>query len=65
MVLSGFRRFGNFSFTNQRSKSNIGCPQQPPTEKVLKSVKIRIFADPFHKKGPVLVILGPRIIKPS
>ena len=30
-------------------KSNIGCPQQPPTEKVLKSVKIWIFDDPFHK----------------
>ena len=45
-------------------KSNIDCPQQPPTEKVLKSVKIWIFDDPFHKNGPVLVILEPGIIKP-
>ena len=45
-------------------KSNIGCPQQPLTEKVLKAVKIWIFNDPFHKNGPVLVILVPGIIKP-
>ena len=37
-------------------KSNIGCPQQPLTEKVLKSVKNWIFDDPFHKNGPGLVI---------
>ena len=46
-------------------KSNIGCPQQPLTEKVLKSVKNWIFDDPFHKNGPVLVILVPGIIEPS
>ena len=46
-------------------KSNISCPQQPLTEKVLKSVKNWIFNDPFHKNGPVLVILVPRIIEPS
>ena len=46
-------------------KSNIGCPQQPLTEKVLKSVKNWIFDDPFHKNGPVLVIFVPRIIEPS
>ena len=46
-------------------KSNIGCPQQPLTEKVLKSVKNWIIDDPFHKNGPVLVILVPGMIKPS
>ena len=44
-------------------KSNIGCPEQPPTEKVLKSEKIWIFDDPFHKNGPVLVILVQGIIQ--
>ena len=44
-------------------KNNIGCPQQPPAEKMLKSVKIWIFDHLFHKNGPVLVILVPRIIK--
>jgi hypothetical protein len=29
------------------------------------SVKIWIFDDPFHKKGPVLVILVPGMIQPS
>jgi hypothetical protein len=28
-------------------------------------VKIWIFDDPFHKKGPILVILMPLMIKPS
>ena len=37
-------------------KSSIGWPQQPLTEIVLISVKNWIFDDPFHKKGPVLVI---------
>ena len=46
-------------------KSNIGWPQQPPTEKVLISVKICIFDDTFYKKGPVLVILVPEMIQPS
>ena len=46
-------------------KSNIGWPQQPPTEKVLISVKIWIFDDTFYKKGPVLVILVPGMIQPS
>ena len=46
-------------------KSNIGWPQQPPTEIVLISVKNWIFDDPFHKKGPVLVILVPGMIQPS
>ena len=44
-------------------KNNIGCPQQPPAKKMLKSVKIWIFDHLFHKNGPVLVILVPRIIK--
>ena len=43
-------------------ESNTNWPQQPPTEIVLISVKNWIFDDPFHKKGPVLVIL---IIQPS
>ena len=46
-------------------KSNIGWPQQPAIEKVLISVKIWIFDDTFYKKGPVLVILVPRMIQPS
>ena len=46
-------------------KSNIGCPQQPSTEKRFKSVKIWIFDDPFHQNGPVLVILVPVIIRPA
>ena len=29
------------------------------------SVKNWIFDDPFHQKGPVLVILVPGVIKPS
>ena len=33
-------------------KSNIGWPQQPLTEKVLKSVQSWIFDDTFHKNGP-------------
>ena len=51
MVASGFRRVGYLSFMNQISKSNMGWPQQPPTEKVLKSVKRMIFDDPFHRNG--------------
>ena len=46
-------------------KSNTCCPQQPLTKKVLNSVKIWIYDDPFHKNGPVLVILVPGIIEPS
>jgi hypothetical protein len=46
-------------------KNYIGWPQQPLTEKVLKSVKIWIFDDPFHKNRPVLVILVSGIIEPS
>ena len=46
-------------------KSNIGWPQQPLTEIVLISVKNWIFDDPFHKKGPVMVILVPGMIQPS
>ena len=45
-------------------KSNIGWPQQPPTEMLLISVKNWIFEDPFHKKGPALVILVPGMIQP-
>ena len=46
-------------------KRNIGWPQQPLTEIVLISVKNWIFDDPFHKKGPVMVILVPGMIQPS
>ena len=46
-------------------KSNISCPQQPLTEKVIISIKNWNFDDLFHKNGPVLVILVPRIIEPS
>ena len=34
-------------------KNSIHWPQQPLTEKVLKSVKNWIFDDLFHKKGPL------------
>ena len=46
-------------------KSKIGWLQQPPTEKVLKSVKNWIFDDPVHKKGTALVILVPGTIQSS
>ena len=46
-------------------KSNIGWPQQPPIERVQISVKIWIFDDPFHKKGPLLVTFLPGSIQPS
>ena len=46
-------------------KSNIGWPQQPPTEKLPISVKIWIFDNTFYKKGLVLVILVPGMIQPS
>ena len=65
MVPSGFRRCGHLSFLNQFSKNNIGWPQQPLAEKVLKSVKNWIFDDPFHKNGPALVILVPGTIQSS
>ena len=53
------------SSTSFQKKKDVGWPQQPPTEKVLISVKIWIFDDSFYKKGPVLVILVPGMIKPS
>ena len=46
-------------------KINIGWPQQPPTEKVSDISKKWIFDDPFHRKGPVLILLVPGIIQPS
>ena len=46
-------------------KSNIGWPQQPPTEIVLISVKKWIFDDLFHKKGLVVVSWVLEMIKPS
>jgi hypothetical protein len=36
MMPSGFKRFGNLSFIIQLKKNNIGWPQQPLTERVLK-----------------------------
>ena len=39
-------------------KSNIGWPQQPLAEKVLKSVKNWIFDDEFHKNWQLLKPLG-------
>ena len=51
--------------TTNFQKSNIGWPQQPPTEKYQLSVKNCIFDDPFHKKGPILVFLVPGMIQPS
>ena len=46
-------------------KNNIGWPQQPPTERVSDISKKLDFDNPFYKKGPVLVILVPEMIKPS
>ena len=40
--------------SKKNQKSNIGWPQQPPTEKIPNVSKNWIFHDPFHKKGPVL-----------
>ena len=66
MVPSGLLNSGHLSFMNcSFQKSNIGWPQQPPTEMVLISVKNWIFDDPFHKKGPVLVILVPGMMQLS
>jgi hypothetical protein len=45
-------------------KSNIGLPQQPPTERVSEISKRWIF-NLFHKKGPALVIFVPGMIQPS
>ena len=45
-------------------KSNVGWPQQPPTGKMIKPVNNWIFDYPFHKNGPVLVILMPGMIQP-
>ena len=46
-------------------KSNLGWPQQPLTERVPNISENLIFGDPFHKTGPILVILVPRIVRPS
>ena len=46
-------------------KSNIHWPQQPLTEKVLKSVQNWIFDDLFHKNGPASVFLVPGTIQSS
>ena len=54
------------TFVTIFQKSNIGWPQQPPTERVSDiSKKNWIFDDSFLKKGPVLVILAPGMIRPS
>ena len=57
--------YGIWVLSTSFQKSNISWPQQPPTRKVLKSVKNWSFEDPFHKNGPVLVILMPGMIQPS
>ena len=46
-------------------KNNIHWPQQPPTARVYYISKKWIFDDPFHKKGPVLIILVPGMIQQS
>ena len=46
-------------------KSNTSRPQQPPTERVSYISEKWNFDDPFHKKGPILVILVPGMIHPS
>jgi hypothetical protein len=50
-----------FRHNNQFSKK----PHQPPTETLPILVKNWIFDDPSHKKGLVLVIWVPGMIKPS
>ena len=52
------------SLTNFQ-KSNISWLQQPHKEKVPDISKKWIFDDPFHRKGPVLIILVPGMIPPS
>ena len=59
-IMVGFKRNKLITIGFQKS-----WPQQPPPEKVLKSVRNLIFEDPFHKNGPVLVILVPGMIQPS
>jgi hypothetical protein len=59
-------RVTNLFFIIQFSKSSIGWPEQPPREWVSDiSKKNWTFDDPFHKKGPFLVILVPGMIQPS
>ena len=63
LVASGV--VGIWVLSTSFQKSNIRWPQQPLTEIVLISMKYWIFDDPFHKKGPVLVISVPWMIQPS
>jgi hypothetical protein len=58
-------RLGIFGYHNHLKKNNIGWPQQPLQKEYQISVKNWIFDDPFHKKGPVLVILVLEMIQPS
>ena len=53
----------NFAYQTNFQKNEIGWPQQPPTEKMLISMKNWIFEGTFHKNGPELVILVPGISK--
>ena len=46
-------------------KSNIGWPQQPPTERVSDISKNWIFDDLFHKKGLILIVWVLGMIQPS
>ena len=51
--------------TTSFHKSNIDWPHQPLTEMLPILVEIWIFDDPVHKKGLVMVIWVPGMIKPS
>jgi hypothetical protein len=46
MVHSGFRRFGICVSSTSFQENDIGWPQQPPTEKVLKSNMIFYDSNP-------------------
>jgi hypothetical protein len=63
VVPSGFKRFGHLSFIHQFKKKRLAS--QPPIERVSDISKNWIFDDPFHKKGPVLVVLVSGMIQPS
>ena len=63
LVASGGLEFCVSSTSFQ--KSNIGWPQQPPTERVSNFSKNWIFDEPFQTNGLVLVIWVLGMNQPS
>ena len=59
-----FWDYGIWVSSTTFQESNMGLPQQPPTEMVPYVSESLDFDKPFHKKWSVLVILMPLMIKP-